>query len=273
MIRTDKSENWYIYSTSSLTLNKSGIENVDLLPKPSDFTVCQSSVESSLGELESLACLRHDVKFRHWTFIREGTHSEIYRATEVESGVVCCIKIFRPEWMIPFNLEKAAYEALQRNKIEKYVPHVYAYSYGKLSDLGFPNSLDDEELYYILIIEWLKGAERVSAENITLLTASRLVKGLSLIHHSGILYNDLYLRNIIVIPETERGIWIDFSCAHMDEEYGQHQEMITAVATILEIVKFFFHFADMISRGARQMIRAYALYTSFSRRALAYLFL
>lgn len=242
-----------VHSTITFLIQKAGIEKATILPKASIFTVQrESSVDSSVGELESLPCLSDDVKFYDWTFICEGTHAEIYRATDVESGVQCCIKIFRKGWMTPFNLEKTAYEALQHAKVKDYVPHIYAYTHGRLSDLGFPGSINDEDIYYGLVMEWLDGAQQISGQNVTLSTACELVKGLSEIHRAGILHYDLYRRNIMVIPEKERGVWIDFSCAHMNEEYAQPDEMTSAVAIILENVMSLLGFLIRIARGKRK---------------------
>jgi len=64
-------------------------------------------------------------------------------------------------------------------------------------------------------MEWLEGVEELSSENITIESAADLIRGLVLIRRAGILYNDLYRRNMMIIPAAERGVWVDFTCAHL----------------------------------------------------------
>jgi len=175
--------------------------------------------------------------FSDWTFVAEGTHAIVYRAKETEFGEYYCMKLFRSGWMTPFNLEKTAYELLQDANIVGYIPHVYGYGYRTLSDWGIPSSEDD--IYYGFVMEWLGKAEKVSAENITLDSAAMLLEGLADIHRAGVLHNDMYRRNIMVIPGEERGVWIDFSCAHTDEENMHRQEMNICGGIVLGLVALF----------------------------------
>ena len=57
---------------------------------------------SPVEELESLRMLGDDFRFYGWTFVKEGTHSEVYRATELDSGDQYCIKVYKPGDMLPF---------------------------------------------------------------------------------------------------------------------------------------------------------------------------
>ena len=177
------------------------------------------------------------IKFRDWTFVSEGTHAEIYRVRDVESGVLFCIKIYRKGWMTPFNLEKTAYERLRAGKVENCVPLVYGYGFRTLSAWGFPEGHLDKDLYYAIVMEWLEGGEQLSTENITLEYACSLLEGLSKIHQAGVLHYDMYRRNIVVVPQQARALWIDFSCAHVNEEYAYGIEMQAATGVILELVR------------------------------------
>lgn len=196
----------------------------------------ESSTAPSTQEFEGLPILGEGIKFYDWTFIIAGTHGEIYRARDMESGEYCCVKIFRKGWITPFNLEKTAYEFLKHANINEFIPDVYGYDSRTMSEWGFPGSIGDEDTYYAIVMEWLENGQQLSAENITLDYAWNLLEGLYKIHQAGVLHYDLYRRNMIVIPGTKRALWIDFSCAHMNEEYAMPQEMASAAGIILELV-------------------------------------
>ena len=188
---------------------------------------------SPVEELESLRMLGDDFRFYGWTFVKEGIHSEVYRATELDSGDQYCIKVYKPGDMLPFEQEKAAYELLARVNVGDHIPKIFGYWRGKLADLGFPNIQDDEQEYYVLVMEWPEGAEELSSENITIESTADLIRGLVLIHRAGILYNDLYRRNMMIMSAAERGVWVDFTCAHL-YIHTQVQEFTNAMWIILE---------------------------------------
>jgi len=138
--------------------------------------------------------------------------------------------------MTPFNLEKAAYEVLLAADVHEAIPEVYAYGCRTLSGWGFPSSEGDLQERYAIIMEWLEGAERATPENLTLDHATGFLYGLAEIHAAGVLHYDLYRRNMMVIPGSDRAIWIDFSCAHLNEEYALSGEMTTARAVVMQMV-------------------------------------
>jgi predicted Ser/Thr protein kinase len=192
------------------------------------------------GEIEGLPLLTEAVKFYDWKYITEGTHATIYQAKELDEGALYCMKLFRKHWMTPFNLEKTAYEYLQAAKIEQYIPHVYGYGVRNLSEWGIDipglNVQDDDEVYYGIVMEWIMDGEQLSVENINIDYACTLLKGIAKIHEAGVLHYDTFRRNLIVVPGTRRALWIDFSCAHMNEEYVLAQEIGLAAGVIINLV-------------------------------------
>jgi hypothetical protein len=140
--------------------------------------------------------------------------------------------------MTPFNLEMAAYERiLPLQRMTKYVPSIYGYDARPLSGWGFPDGdVKDHDLRYAIVMEWIENAEILSTENITVDNASVLLAGLSKIHEGGVLHYDTYRRNILVVPETMRALWIDFSCSQTYENNNFAQEMELAGGMILEHV-------------------------------------
>jgi len=75
-------------------------------------------------------------------------------------------------------------------------------------------------------MEWLADAEQLSAENITVSNAIQLVDGLYRIHEAGLTHYDIYRRNMLVLPKKDRGVWVDFSCAHINEKYINGQDLL-----------------------------------------------
>jgi hypothetical protein len=180
------------------------------------------------------------MEFVDWTLIAEGTHSLIYRVSIANydfSVPYLCVKLFRPRRLLPFNLEKTAYESFLKAQIpSEYIPQIRGYGRRTLETWGLPASSGDGDTYYGLLMEWLEGAERISAKNITLTAACMLLNGLRRIHDAGIYHNDTFARNLVIIPEHEQGVWLDFSCARTGHEQYMREEMQNANALVLEYV-------------------------------------
>jgi RIO-like serine/threonine protein kinase len=209
----------------------------DFLPITTLFDSANMSV-SEESEIEPLGKLDETLKFGDWTLIASGTHARIYRAKQagVDNSPYYCVKLFRRGWMTPFNLEKTAYEYLQAAKIENYIPLVHGYDHRTLSEWGLPFGTDDDQLYYAIVMEWIENGEQLSPENITLSSACMLLTGLEKVHAAGVLHWDTYKRNLMVVSDTSRGVWIDFSCALIGQDRYHAQEMASAQALILEMV-------------------------------------
>jgi hypothetical protein len=194
------------------------------------------SQSNPITENEAVPRLPDDMKFEHLTFMSKGTHALVFRAKELglEDSQYYCIKLFKKGWVTPFNLELTAYERLLHDRdIQKYIPHVYGYGLRTLSEWGFDRSPDDKDVYSGIVLEWIENAEPLSRENVTTQNAGLLLAGMSKIHQSGVLHYDTFLRNTLVVPEARRAVWIDFSCAHMNEETYLGEEMEGVASSIL----------------------------------------
>jgi len=178
----------------------------------------------------------------------EGTHARIYRAIATDkSGVqsIRCLKIFGTDWMTPFNLECTAYAYLIQSQVdtakEGVIPKVYGWSRRTLYDWGVNErrSSDREDTYYGIAMEWIEGACHLSENNATIELAANLVIGLAKIHEAKVLHGDLFSRNMLVVPDTERAVWIDFSCARIRERAVIYeQEFASATKIAIEMVIF-----------------------------------
>jgi predicted Ser/Thr protein kinase len=146
--------------------------------------------------------------------------------------------------MTPFNLEKTAYEYIQAFKVDEFVPRVYGWSVRTLLQWGIDAPSCDDEVYYGIIMEWITGGEQLSVENINIDYACSLLEGLAKIHEAGVLHYDTFRRNLMVVPGTRKAYWIDFSCAHMNEEYVLAQEIGLAAGVIINLVSYFSSLTD-----------------------------
>jgi hypothetical protein len=79
----------------------------------------------------------------------------------------------------------------------------------------------------------VENAEHLSTENVTIVNASALLAGLSKIHEGGVLHDDTFTRNILVVPGTSRALWIDFSVSQTYKNNAWAQEMENAGGMIL----------------------------------------
>jgi len=139
--------------------------------------------------------------------------------------------------MTPFNLEKTAFEHLLAAKATNFIPKVHGYDARTLAGWGLPQDENNSDtLYYGILMEWLSGAECLSVHNITFNKACALLEGLDEIHKAGVLHVDPFRRNQMVFPATHRVAWIDFSCAHMNEEFVHSNELGDVAGTIMELV-------------------------------------
>lgn len=207
------------------------------------FTLIDANIKThpaAQSGIPSLPLLEDTVAFTTLTYVTEGTHATIYQATisDGEDGddMIFCLKLFRQGWMTPFNLEKSAYECLRAADVKECIPEVYGYAARTLVHWGVSEDTQDDELYYGILMEWLSGAEGLSVQNITMSYACRLLEALDKIHKAGVLHFDPFRRNQMVFPGTRRVVWIDFSCAHLNEEYAHAYEIGDVGGILFELV-------------------------------------
>jgi len=90
---------------------------------------------------------------------------------------------------------------------------------------------------------------------------------LGMIHKTGILHNDTYKRNLLVVRNEPKGIWTDFSCSQMGAEGDFGEELESAQGIILEML-----YERGRRIGAREITTAIAANTPMIRRVLGFIF-
>lgn len=179
--------------------------------------------------------------FSNAVLVSEGTHALIYKAiaTVNDDNFTCCLKLYRKNWMTPFNLECTAYGRLLRAGVDqRYIPKIYGFAKRTLSQWGVSDiGQDEQDGFYGLIIEWIETGQRITPEDLTIDHAVTLINGLRKIHDAEVLHFDVFDRNILIIPGSKRAVWLDFSCAQFDEPDSSYdQEMYIAAGVILQYV-------------------------------------
>lgn len=87
-----------------------------------------------------------------------------------------------------------------------------------------------------LVLEFVENATRLSAENITIDIADRVVRGLAAIHAAYVRHGDVAGRNVLVLPQG-RVVWIDFDqalCGEREDE--REREQLSRQALLRELV-------------------------------------
>jgi predicted Ser/Thr protein kinase len=172
--------------------------------------------------------------------VGEGTHAFIYkvRVTIDSNESILCIKVFREGWMSPYNREITAYAYLLHAEIEGFIPKVYGKGKRTVTGWGLDNINGDKVgEYYGILMEWIEGSEPISYANVTIDNVVSLTNGLYRIHEAGVLHDDPYPRNMLVVPGTSRGVWIDFSCSQVNVDEFLEQEMRGGGSVPAEMVR------------------------------------
>ena len=151
-----------------------------------------------------------------------------------------CLKLFREDNLSEYNDEIAAYSHLNHAGVEYHIPKVYGVGRRTLLGWGIDTDTNDTK-YYGILMEWLDG-ERLTRQNITTDHAITLVTGLSKIHEAGVLHCDIFDRNILIIPNSKRAVWIDFSSAQTKDVWEKlfPQEMYLSGGLLIGYVFFCF---------------------------------
>jgi len=209
------------------------------------------------------------VTFSNFEYIAEGTHAVIYKVTAQKDDrkATRCLKIYQQGWDTPYYLETTAYAYLRRAQVEEFVPKFYGYDFRNPSDWGLHGATDvNEEPVYGILLEWLDGAEQLSEQNMDSAVVIDFIRGIIQIHNAGILHNDIFERNMLVLP-SKRSVWVDFSCAKMGREDIHDQEASALAGFAIETVRSCSIFADIqlvdISkeRGRAEFYNSYYLST------------
>jgi serine/threonine protein kinase len=161
------------------------------------------------------------MQFRNAQFITSGTHANIYKVEvpnqETGETAVLCLKLFKPDSMVPHDLEIKAYEWLAHNGVYHWIPEVFGTAVRTPAQWGLDNVDGDEESeYHGILMEWIEGGEWLAEDNLSVDHVVSFIRGLVRIHDAGVVHCDAENQNMLVVPGSNRAVWIDFSCAQVD---------------------------------------------------------
>ena len=179
--------------------------------------------------------IHESIQFENPQFVSSGLHAFVYKveAVDAQGGrLVCCLKLFKKEWTSAYDTEAAAYEYLLHNEVEFWIPDIIGTAQRNVSGWGLDNLDGDREgNYYGLLMEWIEGGERLTPENVRADHIVSFVRGLVRIHEAGVLHNDTWARNMLVVPGSNRAVWIDFGSATLDPTEEQMKQEMELGAT------------------------------------------
>ena len=119
--------------------------------------------------------------------------------------------------MLPYDSETAAYEYLAHNGVYHWIPHVFGTAVRSPAQWGLEHVDGDEEGdYYGILMEWIEGGEELTEDNVRAHHVVSFIRGLVRMHDAGVIHNDIEDRNMLVVPGSERAVWIDFSSSRVD---------------------------------------------------------
>jgi serine/threonine protein kinase len=137
--------------------------------------------------------------------------------------ITAALKIFSARWKERFEAEVQAYEFLEHFSVSRVVPIAYGcdrdWNYERLWDV-LGNVLESTSPLRtpisVIMLEYVAQSAPLSADNITWRICKEVLRGLDLIHSAQVLHHDVGERNILVVPDTGRVVWIDFSSSFIN---------------------------------------------------------
>jgi len=165
------------------------------------------------------------VKFQNSNLIGSGVHSEVYSvlATYKNRTITAALKIFSATWKERFEAEVQSYEFLEHFSVSGVVPIAYGcgrdWNHERLRDV-LDSALEPTSPLRtpvsVIMLEYVGQSGPLSADNITWRICKEVLRGLDLIHSAQVLHHDIGERNLLVVPDTGRVVWIDFSSSFIN---------------------------------------------------------
>lgn len=147
-----------------------------------------------------------------------------------------------------YRLEKKAYPRLEASGVcdAGTIPHCYGYL-EEIDVLAFDLNIwrkafscfrYDEFRPNALFIEYIPGMKMMDLETYTKERFAKIVTGLGKIHAAHVLHGDPMPRNMMVVPETERVLWIDraktFDSDTVTTREQKQLDLEMSIVTLLE---------------------------------------
>jgi|SRR5579862_1214462 len=183
----------------------------------------------SVSEVSQLPKLAKHIITSNPRFLTRSHHSHVYLIDITDHGTTskAILKVFPKQLKERYNKEVDAYRFLYHYnvpdqgivpKIFGVIPTLNKKAIGKLLGESMPEDAPIALPAAAVVMEYIQGAQPASPKNMTLVTAKRALDGLRTIHEAHVLHEDAEARNLLVFPEAERAVWIDFSSATINRD-------------------------------------------------------
>lgn len=185
---------------------------------------------------------------QHPVLLARGGHAMTYKVELIRRdcpGLVAVMKVFTCQFSLETRAEVAAYKLLFSQNVKGIVPELYAYRVWTRQQWRkcFPSIALDGLVgsargkITTLFLEYIEDAEHISIENVTPLIAAKALTGMETLHKLGIWHRDIKHNNLLVVPATERVVWIDFSSC-IAPAIGYEQWLDSELVAVIKLVYY-----------------------------------
>jgi len=183
----------------------------------------------SVSDIPELPKLPKHFTLSNPQFLARSHHSQVYLLDITDHGKTfrAVLKLFPKQLKQRYVNEVNAYRFLCHYGVpdQGIVPKVYGVlpslskkALSKLLGDSIPEEAPVVGTAAAVVMEYIQGAQKASPETMTPTLAKKAVDALRTIHKAHILHEDAEGRNLLVFPETEQVVWIDFSSATVNRD-------------------------------------------------------
>jgi serine/threonine protein kinase len=185
----------------------------------------------SLSDVKPLPPLPKNITTSNPRFLARSHHSQVYTLDITDHGKTTrvLLKIFPKHLKSRYTKEVNAYRFLYHYdipnegivpKIIGVLPTINKKKLDVLLEETIPENVSIALPASAVVMEFIEGAVKPSPANMTSAIAKRALRALRLIHNAHVLHGDAEARNILIVPATNKVVWIDFSSASINRSIG-----------------------------------------------------
>jgi serine/threonine protein kinase len=183
----------------------------------------------SISEVPTLPKLPAHITTSNPRFLARSHHSHVYLLDITDNGKTstAVVKVFPKATKERYIKEVNAYRFLYHYGVPEqgFVPRVYGVlpslnkkALGKLLGDSVPDDAPIAPPAAAVVMEYIQGGQPASRKNMTHTIAERALNALQVIHNAHVLHGDAEARNLLVLPESEEAVWIDFSASSINRD-------------------------------------------------------